>query len=65
VGAGRAGYTAAVVPVLAMAISTLFEGYRWTGAAVAGMALVAAGNVLVLRGRQAPAGAAPATVRPR
>jgi drug/metabolite transporter (DMT)-like permease len=47
IGAGRAGYTAAVIPVVAMLASTAFEGYRWTGAALAGMALVLAGTVLV------------------
>ena len=55
VGAGRAGYTNAVIPVLAMLVSTAFEGYRWTGLALAGTALVVAGNVLVLRGREAAA----------
>lgn len=52
-GAGPAGYTSAVIPVVAMATSTLFEGYRWTALALAGMALVVVGNVLVLRGRAA------------
>jgi drug/metabolite transporter (DMT)-like permease len=51
VGAGRAGYTAAVIPVVAMLASTLFEDYRWTGAAVAGLLLVLAGTVLVLRAK--------------
>ncbi len=49
IGAGRAGYTAVVIPVMAMAMSTAFEGYRWSAAALAGMALVLAGNILVLR----------------
>jgi len=49
IGAGRAGYAAAVIPVVAMLASTAFEGYRWTAAALAGMALVLAGTVLVLR----------------
>ena len=49
IGAGRSGYTAAVIPVVAMLASTAFEGYRWTGTALAGMALVLAGTVLVLR----------------
>ncbi len=51
VGSGRAGYTAVVTPMLAMLTSTVFEGYRWSAPAVAGMALVFSGNVLVLRGR--------------
>ncbi len=49
IGAGRSGYTAVVIPVLAMATSTVFEGYRWSALALAGMALVLAGNVLMLR----------------
>jgi len=59
IGAGRAGYTAAVIPVVAMLASTLFEGYRWTGSSAAGMVLVLIGTVLVLRAKEraaAPAG---------
>jgi len=48
-GAARAGYSAVVIPVMAMGTSTVLEGYRWSGPAVLGMALVLAGNVLVLR----------------
>ena len=51
VGAGRAGYTAAIIPVVAMLASTLFEAYHWTGSAVAGLSLVLAGTVLVLRAK--------------
>ena len=48
IGAGRAGYTSAVIPVLAMIISTFFEDYVWTVPAIAGMMLVLVGNVLVM-----------------
>lgn len=48
IGAGRAGYTSAAIPVIAMLISTIFEDYVWTAPALAGMALVLAGSVLVL-----------------
>lgn len=51
IGAGRAGYTAAVIPVLAMIISTVFEDYVWSAPAIVGMVLVLAGNFLVLRNR--------------
>ena len=51
IGSGRAGYTAAVIPAVAMLASTLFEHYRWTAAAIGGMALVLAGTLLVLRGK--------------
>jgi drug/metabolite transporter (DMT)-like permease len=52
IGAGRSGYTAAVIPAVAMVASTLFEGYRWSAGALVGMALVVAGTVLVLRVRE-------------
>lgn len=48
IGAGRAGYTSAAIPVLAMIISTFFEDYVWTAPAIAGMVLVLVGSVLVL-----------------
>lgn len=54
-GAGPAGYTAAVIPVVAMAVSTLFEGYRWTPSGAVGVGLVLGGSVLVLRARSRPA----------
>ena len=50
IGAARAGYMTVLFPAVALAISTLLEGYQWTVLAVAGLALVAAGNVVMLRG---------------
>lgn len=52
IGAGRSGYTAAVIPLIAMLTSTAFEGYRWSAAPVAGMFLVVGGTVLVLRAKE-------------
>lgn len=54
IGAARAGYTTVLFPVVALALSTVFEGYRWTPLAVAGLVLVLAGNVLVLRRPRSP-----------
>lgn len=51
-GIGRAGYISVLIPIVALAISTLLEGYRWTPAAAAGVALVLGGNVLLLRRRR-------------
>ena len=48
-GAARAGYATVLFPIIALAVSTLLEGYVWTPLAVAGVALALAGNVLVLR----------------
>jgi drug/metabolite transporter (DMT)-like permease len=48
IGADRAAYGPLVVPVLALGLSSAFEGYRWSFWALAGIALIVAGNLLVL-----------------
>jgi drug/metabolite transporter (DMT)-like permease len=48
IGAGRAGYIGVMVPVIALIISALFEGYRWTPVTWAGMALAVAGNFVAM-----------------
>lgn len=52
IGAGRAAYSNVVVPVVAMALSTVFEGYRWSVLAVAGAGLALAGVLIALSGRK-------------
>ncbi|MCW3837188.1 DMT family transporter [Sphingomonas canadensis] len=52
IGPGPAAYTGAVIPVIAMAISTLAEGYRWSALAAGGAVLVIAGLALALAARQ-------------
>ena len=49
-GAGRAAYNGVAVPVVAMGLSTLFEGYRWSLLAAGGVALAVAGLVISLSG---------------
>lgn len=49
IGPERAGYTAMLTPVVALLLSTAFEGYRWTLPAAAGLVLIVLGNALVLR----------------
>jgi|WetSurMetagenome_2_1015567.scaffolds.fasta_scaffold02436_1 drug/metabolite transporter (DMT)-like permease len=49
VGADRAAYVTVMLPVVALAVSTVLEGYRWTLPAGVGLAAVLAGNLLVLR----------------
>ena len=51
-GAGRAAYNGVAVVVVAMLISTLFEGYRWSVLAVLGAALATAGLVVALSARR-------------
>ena len=60
-GPGRAAYNGVVVPVVAMALSTLFEDYRWSALALGGGVLALAGMVLALRGRHVPPSASSAT----
>ncbi len=52
IGAERAGYISVAFPVVALAISTFFEGYQWSIPAALGMMLVLGGNVYILRTRQ-------------
>ena len=49
IGADRAAYATVMFPVVALAVSTVFEGYRWTMPAVIGVVAVLAGIVLALR----------------
>ena len=50
-GAGKAAYNGVTVIIVAMLISTVFEGYRWSLLAVAGAALATVGLVVALRAR--------------
>ena len=48
IGAARASYVGVMAPVVALFVSTLFEGFEWHALTVAGVAISIAGNVLVL-----------------
>ncbi len=52
VGAGPAAWNGVAVPVVAMALSTVLEGYQWTLTAVAGIALALIGLVIALKAKQ-------------
>lgn len=52
IGAARASYSSVLFPVVALLISTLVEGYRWTIPAAVGMLLTLAGNWLILSQRK-------------
>lgn len=45
-GPDRAAYCTVLFPVVALTISTVFEGYRWSALAFGGLACVLAGNLL-------------------
>jgi drug/metabolite transporter (DMT)-like permease len=52
IGPGKAAYSSALVPIVAMALSTALESYRWTPLAAAGAALAIGGMVLALMSRR-------------
>jgi drug/metabolite transporter (DMT)-like permease len=49
VGPARAAWSSVLIPVIAMAISTFFEGYRWSPLAIGGGLLAVAGLFIALR----------------
>lgn len=49
IGADRAAYTTVLFPIVALSISTVFEGYQWSLPALFGIVLVVAGNVLIVK----------------
>jgi drug/metabolite transporter (DMT)-like permease len=51
IGAGRTAYNSIVTILVAMLLSTLFEGFRWTPLAMSGMALSVLGMVIALHSR--------------
>ena len=48
IGAEFAAYIILVTPVIALSLSTLFEGYVWSPFALAGVAVVMVGNLIIL-----------------
>ena len=47
IGPERTAYATVLFPVVALAVSTLFEGYAWNAVGVTGLAFILGGNVLV------------------
>ena len=48
IGADKAAYASMLFPVVALSISTVYEGYQWSAHNLIGMALVLMGNGLIL-----------------
>lgn len=48
IGADRVAYIGVMFPLVALALSTVFEGFEWTPLALAGVALIVLGNIAVL-----------------
>lgn len=56
IGSDKAAYITLVSPLVALLISTIFEGYTWTAPALVGILFIMAGNAVALRKRTARAG---------
>lgn len=52
IGADRAAYSTLLFPLVALAISTIWEQYQWSPAAAAGVGLILLGNLFILRRRR-------------
>lgn len=52
-GPGPAAYSSVLIPVVAMGLSTLFEGYRWSALAGGGAVLAMVGLLIALSPKQA------------
>ena len=51
IGADRAAYATMLFPIVALGISTVYEGYQWAPNNIVGMAIVLIGNWMVLSKR--------------
>jgi len=49
IGVERAAYATLIFPLVALGISTIFEGYQWSAYAVIGIVLILGGNLLILK----------------
>ena len=52
IGPARVGYSSIMFPVVALVVSTIAEGYRWTAIAGFGMMMTIIGNWLILSSRK-------------
>lgn len=52
IGPAKAAYSSVIVPVIAMLLSTVFEGYRWSPLAGVGAALAVVGLTIALTARR-------------
>ncbi|XBQ05724.1 MAG: EamA family transporter [Stappia sp.] len=52
IGSARAGYATVLFPIVALALSTVFEGYQWSLTAVLGVVLAAIGNIVMFKPRR-------------
>lgn len=53
IGPGKAAYTGVLIPVIAMMLSTIFEGYSWSLLAASGAALAIIGLLVAMQANKA------------
>jgi drug/metabolite transporter (DMT)-like permease len=63
IGAPRAAYISVLFPLVALLVSTLYEGMQWTVYKLLGVALILAGNLFIIRRRRGPGSTAADTAR--
>jgi len=49
IGADKSAYVTLVFPIIALVLSTIFEGYLWDVYAIIGVILITLGNFMVLK----------------
>ena len=49
IGADRAAYSTLLFPIVALAISTIWENYQWSSSSICGVTLILSGNLLMLQ----------------
>ena len=54
IGPARAAYSSVLIPIVAMAISTVAESFAWSGIAIAGGLLAIVGLIIALGSRRVP-----------
>ena len=52
IGAGRAAYATLLFPVVALGLSTIWEGYTWSLPGIFGIILILSGNYLAMAGKK-------------
>lgn len=52
IGSAQAAYSTVIFPVVALIVSTLFEGYQWHFWGIVGVGLTLAGNLVMFAGRR-------------
>ena len=63
IGPARAAYATVVSPLIALALSSLLEGYAWSVTAMLGVPLILLGNLVIFAPVRSAASPAPAARR--